>query len=541
MPTSLRIARVDVSAYRLPSADFAGLNALHRELDACIRHHLPATTASLLAMPVPAQDATLVDWYSDLAGEARPLSALPPSTRAQVKQKLADRLESLQRLADELPRRVRGSEALADALRAAIQYPGDQHVYAVGDEPVLTLWGFVRAGSGGRLATPSGALRTGRARNRLLALMLAMLTTAAVAAGGFFWWAQDREQNLRSGVAEVLASGCQDMDRLALLDHRIQQFDSSGQRLGALRQQIADEQRRCAEAERLNADLNQAAWNCQAIAALSGQIDPGDARRAPMDALAARIDARIAVCREADRLSRALADAGGDCAEVSAVRARLEPDADSASGAATDHAEPARDMADLPEPLARVRDGIDQELTRCAEADRLGQQLDTIGADCDALNRLDGQLASQDDSRPPLAALRERLDIGLDLCRRARAFNNELLDTQQECSRIRALDSRMQGPDMRRPPLLEVREQLDQLLDACQQQDALEQARRDAAGDCARLAALAEEIRDRYGDNLLFVDLRRRIAGDTGACALAERLRAELRGAGYLVNPTATL
>ncbi len=531
MRASLRIARIDVGSYRLLTADFAGLEGLHRELDATIRHHLPGTTASLLARPVPAEDGATVDWYSDLAGEARSLSALPPARRARVKQKLADRLESLKRLADELPRRLRGSEQLAAALRAATHYPGDEHVFAVGDEPVLTLWGFVRTGARGRLVTPGGAARAGRARGRLLALGLTTLAMVTIGTGGFLWWMQDREQGLRTEVAGALAGGCRDSDRLMLLDRRIQQLDPRGRRLGALREGIAAEQQRCAEAEQLAADLGQAGWHCEAIAGLSVDIEGHDKRRPPFDSLAKEIASRHALCREADRLAAALADARGDCVRVSALGEGLDANARSTPRGQPDEASTTPPGSSLAEPLARVRARIETELARCAEAERLEQALVDAGADCEPLMRLDGQLASQDDSRPPLASLRERLEAGLDLCRRARALEHELIGTQQECGRIRALDERMQGPDMRQPPLREVREQLDGLLDACSQMDKLEQSRRDAAGDCPGLAALAEEVRDHHGDNLLFVALRHRIAEDTGACALAERLRAELAAA----------
>ena len=532
MPTSLRIARVDVGSYRLLTADFSGLQELHRELTAAIRRHLPATTASVLALPIPSADGTTVDWYSDLAGEAKPLASLPPVRRAAVKDKLTDRLSSMKRLADELPRRVRGSESLAGALQAATCFPGDEHVFAVGDEPVVTLWGFVRAGWRGRLATPGAAAGAARSRRRLLGIGLALLTIGATAAGGWLWWVNDQAQSLRGEVADTLESGCSQSDRLVLLSRRIQQFDPDGQRIGELRPMLAAEQVRCAEAEALSGDLANAGWDCAAITSLPSRLDGQDTGRAPFDDLAAEIAARTEVCEEARQFATALAGARGDCAAVSDLGAEIgtatlpEPEPNGAD-VATDVVR----AGGLAEPLGRVRAEIDAELARCGEAEALEQELDAAGADCELLSRLDGRLAERDASRPPFEPLRARVDAGLALCERARGFLDELINAQQQCTAYQALDARMQGPEMRRPPLLEVREQLDDLLEACKDKDAMEQTRRDANGDCPRLAALAEEVRDRHGDNLLFVDLRRRIAGDTHACALSERLRAELAAA----------
>ena len=192
MQPSVRIARVDVGRYRLLTSDFAGLQALHRELTATIRRHLPGVTASLLALPIPADDGVTVDWYSDLGGQPRPLAALPPEQRALVREKLKDRLDSLRRLADDLPRRVRGSEPLAEGLRAATHYPGDEHVFAVGDEPVLTLWGFVRSSGRGRLATPAQAGIAGSRRRWLLGLGLTALSMVALAGAGWYAWMSAR-------------------------------------------------------------------------------------------------------------------------------------------------------------------------------------------------------------------------------------------------------------------------------------------------------------------------------------------------------------
>jgi hypothetical protein len=315
-----------------------------------------------------------------------------------------------------------------------------------------------------------------------------------------------------------------------LLSRRIRQFDPDGQHLGELQSMIAAEQARCAEAEALNRDLANAGWDCAAITSLPSRLDGQDTGRAPFDDLAAEIAARAGVCDQARQFASALAGARGDCAAVSDLGAEIatatlpDPNAvDAATGAVR--------ASGLAEPLASIRDDIDAELARCGEAEVLEQELVAAGADCELLSRLDGRLAERDASRPPFESLRARVDTGLALCERARAFLNELIDAQQQCSAYQALDARMQGPEMRRPPLLEVREQLDDLLEACKNKDAVEQSRRDASGDCSRLAALAEEVRDRHGDNLLFVDLRRRIAEDTHACALSERLRAELAAA----------
>lgn len=549
MPSSLRIARVDVGRYRLLVADFASLQALHHQLTQTIRRHLPEVTASLLALPVPSEDGTSLDWYSDLAGEAQPLASLPTAQRKLIKDKLQDRLRSLTRLADELPRRVRGSEALAASLRAATHYPGDEQVYVVGNEPVITLWGFVRTGGRGRLTALGAATRQQRARSRWLLFAGTSLALLVLAAGAWFWLAFERDQALGVEIAEALAAGCADADRLLLLARRAEQLDPDHQRLGDLHARLAAEQARCAEARSLMDAVAAAGWDCMAISALSAKLTAVDTGRAPLDAIAAKVEEREAVCATARQLDAELDNRLGDCQAVAALAAsslasgrplQASPDADSGQSATNDGGELPEPIAAfrermddgaLPNPIAQARERLTAELARCDEAAGLEQELVAATAQCDRLLRLDGRLAERDVSRAPLSTVRERLDAELERCARAEAFSRELIDAQMDCQRIQQLDQRMQGEAMREPPLLPVRERLDEAVEACRELEALEQARVEAVGDCPALAALVESVSARYGGNLLFVGLRRRIAADTDRCALAERLRAALAAA----------
>lgn len=517
MQPSQRIARVEVGNYRLPTADFAGLEDLHRELSATIRRHLPGVTASLLALPVPTDDGVTVDWYSDLGGQPLPLASLPPPRRAMVLEKLKDRLQSLQRLADELPRRQRGSEGLAGALRAATHYPGDEHVFAVGDEPVLTLWGFVRTRGSKRLTTPIQADVEGSRRRWLIGLGLTALSLTALAGAGWYAWMHEREQALRDDVVGALASGCEDPGALTVLSHRLDQLDPDGQLPGELRRQISAEQQRCAKAAALDESITAAGWDCAAIATLPRRLSELDPAREPVTTLTARLDQRNAICGQAARLSTNLDQHLGNCDSIASLASEL-PTAPTAlpfpsTGIAADGGDEDDPTAGvLPEPLARLRARVDAELDLCANAATLSNEVAAASAQCERLLRLDGRLSELDASRPPLSPVRERLDSELARCARAEAFSRDLIDAQMDCTHLKALDERMRGEDMSQPPLLPVRERMDKALEQCQALDKLGQALRDADQDCGRLAALAVDIRDAHPNSRIFVDLRCRIA-----------------------------
>lgn len=142
MARRLRIAMLDATGYT-PVGSVAATTASHRELDALVRRHLPAATATLFAEPRPSPDGREVSWYSDLAGQPVRMDALPPADRTTARERLATRLTAL----DELASRLRADSPDAAArLDDALRYPGDDAVWVVGGEPVLTFWGHQAVG-----------------------------------------------------------------------------------------------------------------------------------------------------------------------------------------------------------------------------------------------------------------------------------------------------------------------------------------------------------------------------------------------------------
>lgn len=152
MASRLRIARVDPSGYVALSDEGAPTVDLHRRLQTVIRRHLPAVNASLLAEPSPTADGRYVEWYSDLSGQPRKLTTLPEAEQANVRAVLGDRLNALQGFTERLPDLDPGASGLAESLRWALSYPGDDTVYVVGDQPVITFWGHESASG----TAPSG-------------------------------------------------------------------------------------------------------------------------------------------------------------------------------------------------------------------------------------------------------------------------------------------------------------------------------------------------------------------------------------------------
>ncbi len=173
----LRVARLDPSGYRPIAEGWAVSAEDYRRLRTLILRHLPPHTAALLTAPQATADGRFIEWYTDLAGEPIPLPQLAPEARAAARRLLEDRLTSLQSLADRLPALEPDDADLAAVLRGALGYPGDESVYVIDGQPVLTFWGF-RSASGEPPAgppKPAAALATATGST---------LVDAAAAAGG---------------------------------------------------------------------------------------------------------------------------------------------------------------------------------------------------------------------------------------------------------------------------------------------------------------------------------------------------------------------
>ena len=451
MQPSLRVARVDVSGYRLLTSDFSGLDALHRELRTTILRHLPGVTASVLALPVPSADGKTVDWYSDLTGQPVPLAALPPQRRALVKAKLADRQASLRRLADELPKRVRGSEALAEALRLATHYPDDTHILAVGDEPVLTLWGFVLVEGGrgsGAMAAGSQPVRRSRTARRAWVLG-AMVLLSSLLVAGWYWLGLQERRSLEAELGVALAKECTESHLFDALAARLDRIDPKGERYAALRETLAGEEARCMAAAGLTREFNVAGWDCARLAGLRDGLGGADLARQPLAGLASDLDARIGICARGADLTARIEAQPGDCE----VLAEL----DRALGTPPTQVRP----------LSEARERLTGALARCQAATEIDVAVTESLGNCEALGQLDRRLDALDAARPPLVEVKARLDAELALCATAASYRQQLVDAQLDCTQLRSLEAPIIGEDASREPMASLRRRLDEALERC--------------------------------------------------------------------------
>jgi hypothetical protein len=171
------------------------------------------------------------------------------------------------------------------------------------------------------------------------------------------------------------------------------------------------------------------------------------------------------------------------------------------------------------------------EQARCAAASELADALQRAEGDCPALYRLDGRLAEEDAGQPALAPVRDALDRELALCALADDYARRLSEARADCAALRALDADMRTEDASRQPLLAVRERLDELLAQCRSLDELGQALEEAGADCAKLTLVEQRLEREGPRNPYFLQVRKTLLGELELCRLAAAMEQDLAAA----------
>lgn len=113
----------------------------HYQLTEIIRQRLGLPYVLLFAEPVVDSQRLLIDWYCAVQGNPVSLIQMPQEKQDAVRREIASMAEALQDLAQSLKQSPAQSLA-GELLALATQYPDDAHIFLVGDQPVLTSWGF---------------------------------------------------------------------------------------------------------------------------------------------------------------------------------------------------------------------------------------------------------------------------------------------------------------------------------------------------------------------------------------------------------------
>ncbi|MBY3157163.1 hypothetical protein HFO56_33100 [Rhizobium laguerreae] len=114
-----------------------------------MRRALQDSVGLVLAEPIPRSDGRGIDWYTEHEEPLTRLNSLPPEQADYYRGRLRADIATMSAATAEYEARGdKAARATASALRAAMTYPGDDHVWLAGDiasgkvDIILTSWGY---------------------------------------------------------------------------------------------------------------------------------------------------------------------------------------------------------------------------------------------------------------------------------------------------------------------------------------------------------------------------------------------------------------
>ena len=113
-----------------------------------ISRQIGQDVADFLAIPKHHPDGKSIDWYAPVDGDIVPWSAASAEERAQ----LTAQIQTFRARIAEHASKIRASAAAGDQrvfgllLEQSTRIPDENHLFLVGHKPVITFWGFLRAG-----------------------------------------------------------------------------------------------------------------------------------------------------------------------------------------------------------------------------------------------------------------------------------------------------------------------------------------------------------------------------------------------------------
>jgi hypothetical protein len=143
---TVKIATRSASGLRAQGTGGQTVMAAYQTIDHYLRRALSPAHADLLAEPNVTGAGGAIDWFSAASATVPPipLASVPADRRAAHYARLAALVNDIRARGNELKNSSRqGDRLLGQLLLLALEVPGEDCVYALGDQPVLIFWGYL--------------------------------------------------------------------------------------------------------------------------------------------------------------------------------------------------------------------------------------------------------------------------------------------------------------------------------------------------------------------------------------------------------------
>ena len=480
----LRIARTQISTFLPAERHDEKPFSQYQRLVTLVKKHLSPVTASVFAQPVLQDDSDYVEWYSDLQGQPEPLLSLPENQQLKAKELLTNRLDSVSKLAEQLPQLEPGSTELQTILQKAVQYPGDKAVYVINGQPVIIFWGVADPTSPSAHApitnivdpdtvaptakkTPRSFLRTG-----LLLFSIALLA-------GLFWLSKQPinwqdynpfldEYQLLLDEVNAAENNCQALENIYTSNPLINKTE---EKFVLLKKQVEERLVNC-DYQLLLDEVNAAENNCTALKNIYTNNPQINRTEEKFVLLKKQVEEHLVNCDYQLLLDEVNA-AENNCPALENIYTN----------------NPLINKEE--ERFALLKKQVEAKLDNCAAYVQLKKEIDSAQGDCPKLTDILTNNTHLKNPQEPFIELKKQLEKSVEQCVEFQKLKSAIDSAKDNCSalsKIRRDDPRIQQPE---GLFVSLKQQLDRHIENCTAYEKLASTIEKAQLDCQKLEQLA--------------------------------------------------
>ncbi len=457
----LRIARVKKSTFIQTDSDEEKIFSEYSDLTKLVKRHLSPVTASIFAIPTFQENSDEIEWSSELKGQPVQLNSLPKDEQLQAKKLLDNRLSAIARLADELPQQAPETEKLQALLKQALHYPGDEAVYVINGQPVITFWGV-----GGKTKSTSAPILAStipvtngaqkRRKTPRFFSFLGWLVLLALLAFLWYWLANnpvnwknynpfiDEYQQLVNEVEEA-GDDCFALDKIHQNNILLQRPE---EKFALIKQQVEAKLARCEAYKQLLKTIQLAEGNCQELRNILEKSSYLQTPEGLFIKLREQLENDIQLC-EYNNLKSKIQSSSDNCPELSNLLANNQY---------------------LQKPQGKfveLRQQLEHSVNLCAEFQKLKSKIDSAKDDCPLLTKINTENPYLQQPEGMFIPLKQQVDIDIKNCNAYQSLADLINEMQLDCDKLKQLAAENQYLQNPEGKFIELNKQLNSFLKNC--------------------------------------------------------------------------
>ncbi len=434
----LRIARTKKSIF--PSAENPDEQhfAQYQQLIKLLKKHLSPVTASIFAQPVVQENNDDIEWYSELKGQPEPLLSLSEEEQLKAKKLLSDRLSAVNKLADQLAKLEPDCKELQTLLRKAVQFPGDQSVYVINEQPVITFWGVpdpakktVKAVNTPLPHTPKETETINKSKSGLLRFLtyLSWLILLLLLAGLLWYWFSKHPLNWQDYnpfvdkyqilVDKINTAGddCSELDQIYSNDPLLQKTE---EKFILLKKQVESKLEICQAYTQLANEIEDAQGDCQKLVAILNQNQYLQEAQKPFIELKQTLKKDVQLCAQYQQLKHSIDAARNDCSLLSKINSENV------------HLQHPEGM------FISLKQQVVNDMNNCY-ANKIQDQINSARNDCKLLQQINAESPYLQNPQGPFIQIKQQLADDIQNCITFQKLSDTIDKAQLDCKQLKKI------------------------------------------------------------------------------------------------------